>query len=142
MSSKRKRPPVKKVGTKRGKRKEDVIEIDSDLSDNSDNENAPQPDEVLIAGHGDVLDEPTQLPQELLKTLVKPAGQLFLFGLVNWDIAGRKESKSTTRLHPNIYSPSRFTDLKVCHLLLWPINNSNKNNSEYLIVYILPYCFI
>ncbi|KAI4464569.1 protein rcc2 [Holotrichia oblita] len=112
MSTKRKRAPVKKAGAKRGKRKEES-EVDSDLSDNSENENATQPDEVLIAGHGDVLDEPTQLPQELLKTLIKPAGQLFLFGMVNWDIAGRKENKSGNRLHPNLNSPHRFTDLKV-----------------------------
>lgn len=115
MSTKRKRAPTKKVASKRGKRKEDS-DVDSDLSDNSENENSTQPDEVLIAGHGDVLDEPTQLPQELLKTLIKPAGQLLLFGMVNWDIAGRKENKAGNRLHPNLYSPHRFTDLKVCFI--------------------------
>ena len=112
MSTKRKRPPAKKSGARKNKRKDDS-DVDSELSDASVPENSTQPDEVLIAGHGDALDEPTQLPQELLKTLVKPSGQLFLFGLVNWDIAGRRENKTGTRLHPNIHSPQRFTDLKV-----------------------------
>lgn len=115
MSSKRKKPPVKKGGAKRGKRKEET-DSESDLSNTSDNENnATQPDEVLIAGHGDVMDEPTQLPQELLKTLIKPAGQLLIFGLVNWDTAGARVSKDVQlKLHPNLFSPHRFTDLKVC----------------------------
>lgn len=112
MSSKRKRAPTKRATGKKNKRKED-IDIDSDMSDNSEAENARQPDEVLIAGHGDILDDATPLPQELLKTLTKPAGQLFMFGLVNWDITGRRENKGGQRLHPNITSPQRFTDYKV-----------------------------
>lgn len=112
MSSKRKRAPTKRAGGKKNKRKEE-LDIDSDLSDNSENENATQPDEVLIAGHGDILDDATPLPQELLKTLIKPAGQLFIFGLVNWDITGRRENKGGQRLHPNINSPQRFTNDKV-----------------------------
>lgn len=112
MSSKRKRAPPKKPAGKKGKRKEDS-DIDSDLSDASENETTTQPDEVLIAGHGDVLDEPTQLPPELLKTLIKPAGQLLIFGCVSWDTAGKKDTKNPGSNHPNIYVPNRFTDLKV-----------------------------
>lgn len=112
MSTKRKRLPPKKGSNKKGKRKEDS-DLDSDLSDCSDNNVSTQPDEILIPGHGDVLDEPTQLPQELLKTLIKPAGSLLLFGNVNWDTAGRKEVKNAGRQLPNLYTPHRFTDLKV-----------------------------
>lgn len=112
MSSKRKRPAPKRTVGKRYKRKEES-DLDSDLSDSSGNEHATQPDEVLIAGHGDVLDEPTQLPQELLKTLIKPAGQLIVFGAVNWDSAGKKENKTSKRAQSNLYTPHLFTNLKV-----------------------------
>ncbi|XP_017785225.1 PREDICTED: protein RCC2 homolog [Nicrophorus vespilloides] len=114
MSTKRKRPPAKKTANKRGKKKEES-DVDSDLTDESDFENNPQQpqDEVLIAGHGDILDEPTKLPEELLKTLVKPSGKLLIFGQVNWDITGRKETKTSKRVHPNIYVPNRFTDLDI-----------------------------
>lgn len=113
MSTKRKAAgPAKKGGNKRGRKKESDVE--SDLSDSSDAENpSQQSDEVLIAGHGDVMDEPTQLPEELLKTLVKPAGQLLIFGMVNWDLVGRRDNKGGQRQLPNIYSPQRFTNLRV-----------------------------
>lgn len=124
MSSKRKRAPVKKPANKRGKRKEES-DIDSELSDSSENENGPQQDEILIAGHGDALDEPIKLPEELLKTLIKPAGQLFLFGNVNWDTAGRKDTKNAGRVVPNLYRPHRFTDLKVKRILQCLIINYN-----------------
>lgn len=113
MSTKRKRAPAKKAAGKRGKRKEES-DVDSEMSDASDAENTTQPDEVLIAGHGDVLDEPTPLPQELLNTLIKPAGQLMFFGNVNWDNVGRKDVKGAQKLQPNLYYPHRLTNLKVC----------------------------
>lgn len=111
MSTKRKRAPVKKTA-KRGKRKEDS-DIDSELSDRSDNDNATQPDEVLIVGHGDALDDLSQLPEELLKTIIKPAGQLLIFGQVHWDNVGKREIKPTGKMYPNLYLPHIFTDLKV-----------------------------
>lgn len=112
MSTKRKAGPAKGRAAKRGRKKESDVE--SDLSDSSEAENSTQQsDEILIAGHGDVMDEPTQLPEELLKTLVKPAGQLLIFGMVNWDMVGRRDNKTGQRVLPNIYSPQRFTDLKV-----------------------------
>lgn len=114
MSTKRKRAPPKAKGNKKGKRKEDS-DVDSELSDTSDLEQpTTQADEVLIAGHGDIMDEPTQLPQELLKTLIKPVGKLLLFGSVNWDNAGKKETKKAPNSIPNLYVPHQFTDLKVC----------------------------
>lgn len=113
MSTKRKAGPAKGRAGKRGRKKESDME--SDLSDSSEAENSTQhSDEVLIAGHGELMDEPTQLPEELLKTLIKPAGQLLIFGMVNWDMVGRRENKSTQkRMLPNIFTPQRFTDLKV-----------------------------
>lgn len=111
-ANKRKRAPNKKAAAKKGRRKEEDVE--SDLSDSSDNSNLEQqPDEVLIAGHGDVLDEPTRLPEELLKTLVKPAGQLLIFGQVNWDTVGKRDNKGGGKIQPNIYVPHKFTNLKV-----------------------------
>jgi hypothetical protein len=119
MSTKRKRAPAKRGSAKRNKRKEES-DVDSDITDGSETEHTTQPDEVLIAGHGDALDELTQLPQELLKTLIKPAGQLFIFGLINWDLATNKIPKDVkNKMHPNLYSPHRFTDHKVCkHLTI------------------------
>ncbi|KAL3282791.1 hypothetical protein HHI36_005957 [Cryptolaemus montrouzieri] len=111
MSSKRKKAPVKKGG-KRGKRK-DESDMDSDLSERSDTENTTQPDEVLIAGHGDAIDDLSQLPEELLKTMIKPAGQLIIFGQVHWDNVGKREIKPTPKMYPNLYYPNLFTDLKV-----------------------------
>lgn len=112
MSSKRKAGPAKGRANKRGRKKESDIE--SDLSDSSEAENSTQAtDEVLIAGHGDVMDEPTKLPEELLKTLIKPAGQLLIFGMVSWEMVGRRENKSGQRIVPNIYTPQKFTNLKV-----------------------------
>ncbi|KAF5288966.1 hypothetical protein FQA39_LY03845 [Lamprigera yunnana] len=111
MSSKRKRAPTKRMGPKKNKRKE--TEIDSEFSDNSETENATQPDEVLISGHGDLLDEALPLPQELLQTLIKPAGQLLVSGCVNWELTGRKDSKTTLKLHPNLCSHTRFTNHKI-----------------------------
>lgn len=115
MSSKRKKPPTKKGSAKRNKRKEES-DVDSEMSETSDTENTTQPDEVLIAGHGDALDEPTQLPQELLKTLIKPPGQLLIFGLINWDYTSNKVPKEVKiKMHPNLFSPHRFLpDQKVC----------------------------
>lgn len=64
MASKRKRAPAKKPANKRGKKKEIDSEMDSDLSDASDMDHGNhQPDEVLIAGHGDVMDTPSKLPE-------------------------------------------------------------------------------
>lgn len=45
--------------------------------------------------------------------MIKPAGQLVIFGMVSWDITGRKETKKVQRTHPNLYVPHRFKDLKV-----------------------------
>ncbi|CAH1183142.1 unnamed protein product [Phaedon cochleariae] len=108
-SNKRKKAPTKKVANKKGKRKEDM---DSDMSDGGVNENGVQPDEVLIAGHGDVLDEPTPLPKELLNTLIKPAGLFIYFGNVNWDSMGKREVKGQ-KVFPNLYLPHRFMNLRV-----------------------------
>lgn len=107
-ATKRKRIPSKKAASKKGKK---AVDMDSDLSDDGGNENNVQPDEVLIAGHGDALDE-TPLPKELLNTLIKPAGQLIFFGNVNWDLMGKREVKGQKVL-PNLYWPHRFTDLRV-----------------------------
>lgn len=64
MSTKRKRAPVKKPANKRGKKKTEDSDIDSELSENSDvDQPQTQPDEVLIAGHGDILDTPSKLPE-------------------------------------------------------------------------------
>ncbi|CAH1104575.1 unnamed protein product [Psylliodes chrysocephalus] len=107
-ATKRKRIPSKKAASKKGKK---AVDMDSDLSDDGGNENNVQPDEVLIAGHGDALDE-TPLPKELLNTLIKPAGQLIFFGNVNWDLMGKREVKGQKVL-PNLYWPHRFTDLRI-----------------------------
>lgn len=109
MSTKRKRAPTKKNQNKKGKKREDSE--DSDLSE-SESRNATQPDEVLIAGHGDALDEPTPLPKELLNSMIKPAGQLIFFGNVNFDLIGKREVKGQKVL-PNLYWPHRFTDIRV-----------------------------
>lgn len=115
MSTKRKRAPTKKSHNKKGKRKEDS-DVDSELSD-GDTGNSTQPDEVLIAGHGDALDEPTPLPKELLNTMIKPAGQLIFFGNINFDTIGKREVKGQKVL-PNLYWPHRFTDIPVSFVLL------------------------
>lgn len=107
MSTKRKRAPTKKAQNKKGKRKEDS-DLDSELSDGEHG----QPDEVLIAGHGDAMDEPTPLPKELLNTMIKPAGQLIFFGNINFDTIGKREIKGQKVL-PNLYWPHRFTDVQV-----------------------------
>ncbi|XP_030755247.1 protein RCC2 homolog [Sitophilus oryzae] len=109
MSSKRKKAPTKKPANKKARRKEDSE--DSDLSDGSDGD-VTQPDEVLIAGHGDVLDDLSPLPQELLNTLVKPVGQLVFMGGLNWDQVGKKEFKGV-KVVPNLWVPHRFGDWKV-----------------------------
>lgn len=109
MSTKRKRAPTKKNANKKGKRKEDS-DLDSELSDGEGGHT--QPDEVLIAGHGDAMDEPTPLPKELLNTMIKPAGQLIFFGNINFDTIGKREIKGQKVL-PNLYWPHRFTDLRV-----------------------------
>ncbi|KAH1001433.1 hypothetical protein HUJ04_005455 [Dendroctonus ponderosae] len=85
MSSKRKKMPMKKQAAKKAKRKEETD--DSDLTDGGEGD-APQPDEVLIAG------------------------QLVFFGAVNWDAAGKREFKGV-KMVPNLWSPHRFGDWKV-----------------------------
>lgn len=45
--------------------------------------------------------------------MIKPAGQLIIFGMVSWDIVARKESKKIQRTQPNLHVPHRFKDLKV-----------------------------
>ncbi|XP_050302274.1 protein RCC2 homolog [Anthonomus grandis grandis] len=109
-STKRKRAPVsKKTVSKKSKKREETD--DSDLSDTGDAD-APQPDEVLIAGHGDIMDDMTPLPQELLNTLVKPVGQLLICGGVNWDAAGKREFKGI-KMVPNLWVPHKFADWRV-----------------------------
>lgn len=109
MSTKRKRGPTKKTLNKKGKRKEDS-DVDSDLTDGETGNS--QPDEVLIASHGDSLDEPNPLPKELLNTIIKPAGQLIFFGNINFDTIGKREVKGQ-KILPNLYWPHRFTDFRV-----------------------------
>jgi len=115
MSSKRKRAPPKKDN----KKKKWVEYNDSDISsEEGDMDNGAQQDEVLISGHGDVLDD-TKLPEELLKTLIKPAGQMLICGQVNWESTGKKE-KSNGK-YPNIYSPNKFTDYRVRFVTSGPV---------------------
>ncbi|XP_018319539.1 protein RCC2 homolog [Agrilus planipennis] len=114
MSSKRKRAPAKRSNVKRGKKKEES-DFDSDLTDDSEND-CNQQDEILIAGHGDILDDAAPpLPEELLKTLIKPAGQMIIFGLTNWELTGRREkaNKIGKGQDGTLFSPHRFTDLRV-----------------------------
>lgn len=63
MATKRKRAPAKKPANKRGKKKVEESDMESDMSETSDMDQQNQPDEVLIAGHGDVLDTPSKLPE-------------------------------------------------------------------------------
>lgn len=96
--------------------KEDIIEIDSDLTDSS---NDAQPDEVLIAAH-DIMDEPSPLPSALLKTIIKPAGQMIFFGLIDFNATGRRGGKGPP-IKPDaiLWSPHRFySDLRVSSLNL------------------------
>lgn len=108
-NNKRKKAPPKKPNVKKAKRKDETDE--SDLSDSGEGEST-QPDEVLIAGHGDMLDDVSPLPQELLNTLIKPVGQLIIFGGVNWDAAGKRDFKGI-KMVPNLWSPHKFGDWKV-----------------------------
>ncbi|XP_044736012.1 protein RCC2 homolog [Chrysoperla carnea] len=112
-SNKRKRAPAKKP-VKRGKKQQDDSDMESDLSNDSDVETGGghQADEVLIPGHD--LEEPTKLPEELLKTMIKPAGQLLICGLVSWELTGKLNAKKgPARVQPNLYIPHRFTDLRI-----------------------------
>lgn len=54
--------------------------------------------------------------------MIKPAGKFLIFGMVSWDITGRKETKKLQRTHPNINSPSRFKDLKVRLAVSGPVS--------------------
>lgn len=67
------------------------------------------------SGHGDVLDELSPLPQELLNTLLKPVGQLVYFGGVNWDACGKREMKGV-KVIPNLNAPHKFGDWKVGYI--------------------------
>ena len=58
MASKRKSEPTKKPANKRGKKKQQEDDFESDLSDNSD---APPVNEVLIVG--EVFEPTTKLPE-------------------------------------------------------------------------------
>lgn len=122
-SSAKKGPTNKMLANKRGKRKPELddSDLDSELSDSGNEaaisgggDNIVQPDEILIAGHGDAMDEQSRLPEQLLNTLVSPkGGQLLLFGCVNWDTAGGRKEKAGGRQRPNLFSPHLFTDRKV-----------------------------
>ncbi|KAL1513895.1 hypothetical protein ABEB36_003235 [Hypothenemus hampei] len=109
MSTKRKKMPMKKPSSKKARRKEESE--DSDLSDSGEGETT-QPDEVLIAGHGDILDDLTRLPQELLDTLLQPVGQLLFFGSLNWDVVGKRDIRGV-KMVPNLWVPHKFGDWKV-----------------------------
>lgn len=118
--NKRKRAPAKKAPPKRGgkKKRDEESDMESDLSMDSDLEqgNGQVGDEVLIAGHGDDFDEPSKLPEELLKSMIKPAGQLLICGQVWWDMVGKsKEPKNApkSKPQPNLFTPHRFTNLRV-----------------------------
>lgn len=115
MSSKRKSEPVKKP-VKRSKKKVEE-DYDSDLSFDDIDDNSKQvANEVLIAGHGDLI-PPKKLPEELLKTYDKDPGKLLVAGMVTWEMVGRRaDSKGVTKIRPNLYSFHRFTDQTVSNL--------------------------
>lgn len=45
--------------------------------------------------------------------MIKPAGQMIIFGQVSWDMTGKKETKKVQRTHPNLNTPHRFKDLRM-----------------------------
>lgn len=103
------------------------MDLDSDLTDSSDD---GQPDEVLIAAH-DIMDEAAApLPGPLLKTIIKPAGQMLVFGLLDFDATGRRNSKGL-QIQPDLIltSPHRFfPDLKVFRLPTVKLSNLRNVN--------------
>lgn len=98
------------------------MDLDSDLTDSS---NDGQPDEVLIAAHDIMDDAAAPLPEPLLKTIIKPAGQMLVFGLLDFDATGRRNSKGQP-IQPDLIltSPHRFfSDLKVFRLPTVKLSN-------------------
>ncbi|KAG7313221.1 hypothetical protein JYU34_000320 [Plutella xylostella] len=75
---------------------------DSNISDQMPQEQrspSPMPDEPMV-----------KLPEELLKTFIKPAGRLLISGMVSWDLVAKRDNNPANRSHPNLYTFHKFTD--------------------------------
>lgn len=49
--------------------------------------------------------------------MIRPTGQLIIFGQVGWETTGKKEPKRDQKVVSNIYSPHRFKDYKVRYII-------------------------
>lgn len=105
-----------KPASKRGRKKKVDEDFDSDSDEGSLNgrEDAKKESvEVLIESVED-----SRLPEELLKTFDREPGKLMVAGMVTWELTGRRDTKGTVTVRPNLYTFHRFTDEKVrCFLL-------------------------
>lgn len=117
MATKRK-SEGKPAGGKRGRKKKVDEDFDSDSDDGSLNgrEDAKKESvEVLIESVED-----SRLPDELLKTFDREPGKLMVAGMVTWELTGRRDTKGTVTVRPNLYNFHRFTDEKVAYHPLGP----------------------
>lgn len=109
MATKRK-ADGKPAGTKRGRKKKVDDDFDSDSDEGSLNGTDAKKEsvEVLIESVED-----SRLPEELLKTFDREPGKLMIAGMVTWELTGRRDTKGTVSVRPNLYTFHRFTDEKV-----------------------------
>lgn len=114
MASKRK-ADSKPVKRGRKKKVDEDFESDSDEGSlNGNEDNKKENIEVLIESVED-----TRLPDELLKTFDREPGKLMIAGMVTWDLVGRRDTKGTVTVRPNLYTFHRFTDDMVNDLFLF-----------------------
>lgn len=113
MASKRKAAPNSSTNRRKSKKKENDFE--ESLSDEGSDHGNGKDVEVLIPGDDA---EPEKLPEELLKTLEKPGGQMLIAGMVTWDAVGKKDTRKVAKMRPNLFSFHRFTNETVTINLL------------------------
>lgn len=128
MASKRKAAPNSSTNRRKSKKKENDFE--DSLSDEGSDHGNGKDVEVLIPGDADT--EPEKLPEDLLKTLEKPGGQMLIAGMVTWDAVGKKDTRKVAKMRPNLFSFHRYTDETVTIYFL--VLRTLPNFSNYLFV--------
>lgn len=113
MSAKRK-SGVNNSGPNKRRPKKKESDYEDEISDASADEaktnSASVAVEVLIPHEES--DPPVKLPEDLLKSFEKDAGQLLIAGMVTWDATGKRDRKNVEKNRPNLYSFHRFTNDK------------------------------
>jgi len=106
--------------TKRRPNKKKESDYEDEVSEGSSDEAQTSSNQVEVLIPNDDLDPPSKLPDDLLATMEKTAGQMLIAGMVTWDLTGKRDRKNVVKVRPNLYSFHRFTEEKYRYVASGP----------------------